>query len=113
MLTLIQQPAGLQGEGAPARRGPRSTSLTDAEAMRLRAALRHMRGLFGTWACLADAMGVPKTTLTNFVHGSHPTTTHGLALKAARVAGTTVERLLGRPVAADKCPHCGARRGAP
>ncbi|WP_437914459.1 transcriptional regulator [Sorangium sp. So ce302] len=84
--------------------------MTDAEAMRLRAALRNMRGLFGGWPCLAAAMGVPKTTLTNFVYGSNRTT-HGLALKAARAAGTTVERLLGRPVAADRCPHCG--RGAP
>ncbi|WP_437909926.1 transcriptional regulator [Sorangium sp. So ce327] len=78
--------------------------------MRLRAALRHMRGLFGSWACLAAAMGVPKTTLTNFVYGA-TRSTHGLALKAARAAGTTIERLLGRPVAADRCPHCG--RGAP
>ncbi|WP_437978874.1 transcriptional regulator [Sorangium sp. So ce295] len=84
--------------------------MTDAEAMRLRAALRHMRGLFGSWPCLAAAMGVPKTTLTNFVYGA-TRSTHGLALKAARAAGTTVERLLGRPVAADRCPTCG--RGAP
>jgi hypothetical protein len=86
--------------------------LTDAEAMRLRVALRHMRGLFGTWGCLAAAMGVPKTTLTNFVYGA-TRSTHGLALKAARAAGVPLERLLGRPVAADRCHACGARRGAP
>ncbi|XXX81492.1 transcriptional regulator [Sorangium sp. So ce134] len=78
--------------------------------MRFRAALRNLRSLFGSWSCLAEVMGVPKTTITNFVYGSHPSTTHGLAAKAARAAGTTVERLLGRPVAADRCPTCG--RGA-
>ncbi|WP_437972474.1 transcriptional regulator [Sorangium sp. So ce260] len=77
------------------------------EAMRLRAALRNLRGLFGSWACLAAAMAVPKTTITNFVYGSHPSTTHGLAAKAARAAGVPVDRLLGRPVAADRCPTCG------
>ncbi|WP_437640496.1 hypothetical protein [Sorangium sp. So ce854] len=52
-------------------------------------------------------MGVPKTTITNFVYGSHPSTTHGLAAKAARAAGVPVDRLLGRPVVADRCAHCG------
>ncbi|WP_437816565.1 transcriptional regulator [Sorangium sp. So ce1078] len=75
--------------------------------MRLRAALRNLRGLFGSWSCLAEVMGVPKTTITNFVYGSHPSTTHGLAAKAARAAGVPVDRLLGRPVAADRCPACG------
>ncbi|WP_231864764.1 hypothetical protein [Sorangium cellulosum] len=31
----------------------------------------------------------------------------GTAMRAARAAGTTIERLLGRPVAADRCPTCG------
>ncbi|AGP37703.1 hypothetical protein SCE1572_26430 [Sorangium cellulosum So0157-2] len=81
--------------------------MTEVEAMRLRAALRNLRGLFGSWPCLAAAMGVPKTTITNFVYGSHPNTTHGLAAKAARAAGVPVDRLLGAPTAADRCTHCG------
>ncbi|MGK3967703.1 transcriptional regulator [Sorangium sp. So ce118] len=75
--------------------------------MRLRAALRNLRALYGSWGCLATVMAVPKTTITNFVYGSHPGTTHGLAAKAARAAGVPVDRLLGRPVAADRCPACG------
>ncbi|WP_437951036.1 hypothetical protein WME98_09650 [Sorangium sp. So ce296] len=60
--------------------------------MRLRAALRSLRTLFGGWVCLAAAMDVSKTTITNFEYGSHPSTTYGLA-RRQRVAGTTMERL--------------------
>lgn len=81
--------------------------LTDVEAMRLRAALRNLRALYGSWACLADAMGVKVDLLSNVVH-SRRSASPGLALAAARAAGTTVEALLGAPRAVSTCPHCGA-----
>jgi hypothetical protein len=110
MLKVVQPPTGGQGEAPSRRRGCRSTALTDVEAMRLRAALRNLRALYGTWARLAEAMGVPHGTLIAFICAKNGAS-HGLAAKAAKAAETTVERILGAPVAADRCPHCG--RGAP
>ncbi|MDC0677154.1 transcriptional regulator [Sorangium atrum] len=112
MLTVVQPPTGGQGEGAPARRRrPRSPALllTDVERMRLRAAVRNLRALYGTWACLAEVMGVSAGSLQQLASGNGGS--HAMALRAAKAAGTTLDRILGRPVAADRCPHCG--RGAP
>ncbi|WP_437589247.1 transcriptional regulator [Sorangium sp. So ce1000] len=112
MITLIQQPGGLQGEGAPARqRRPRSPALrlTDVERMRLRAALRHLRALYGTWDCLAQVMSVSAGTIQQIASGNGGS--HAMALRAAKAAGVTLDQILGRPNVAGKCPHCG--RGAP
>jgi hypothetical protein len=112
MLTLIQQPVGLQGEDAPARqRRPRSPSLrlTDVERMRLRAALRNLRALYGTWACLAEVMGVSAGTVQQIASGNGGS--HAMALRAAKAAGVTLDQVLGRPAVAGRCPTCG--RGAP
>lgn len=112
MLTLVQPPPGGQG-GAPSKRRRRlcvTRSLSDVERMRLRAALRNLRGLYGTWACLAEVMGMQPRTIRAIASGKYAGSP-GTAMRAARAAGTTIERLLGRPVAADRCPHCG--RGAP
>ncbi|MDC0679189.1 MULTISPECIES: helix-turn-helix domain-containing protein [Sorangium] len=112
MLTVVRSPSGEQeGEGAPKRRRLCVTrSLSDVERMRLRAALRNLRGLYGTWACLAEVMGMQPRTLRAIASGKYAGSP-GTAMRAARAAGTTIERLLGRPVAADRCPNCG--RGAP
>ncbi|CAN96691.1 putative transcriptional regulator [Sorangium cellulosum So ce56] len=112
MLTLIQQPDGLQGEGAPARqRRPRSPALrlTDVERMRLRAALRNLRALYGTWACLAEVMGVSAGSIQQLASGNGGS--HSMALRAAKAAGVTLDQILGRPAVAGRCPACG--RGAP
>ncbi|WP_437900618.1 transcriptional regulator [Sorangium sp. So ce124] len=113
MLTVVRSPSGEQeGEGAPARRRRLcvTRSLSDVERMRLRAALRNLRALYGTWACLAEVMGMPTRSIRAIASGKYAGSP-GTAMRAARAAGTTIERLLGRPVAADRCPHCG--RGAP
>lgn len=110
MLRVVRAPDGSQGEDPPKVRARKSTALTDVERMRLRAALKSLRGLFGSWACLSAAMGVPEHTLAT-VASSSERGSHGLALKAAKAAGTTVERMLGGLASADRCPHCG--RGAP
>ncbi|XXT25055.1 transcriptional regulator [Sorangium sp. So ce429] len=89
------------------RRRPRSPALrlTEAERMRLRAALRNLRALYGTWACLAEVMGVSAGTLQQLASGNGGS--HAMALRAAKAAGTTLDRILGRPAAADHCPACG------
>jgi hypothetical protein len=109
-------PDGGQGTGAPARRpyhrSP-SLSLTPDETRRLRAALHGLKARLGSWRAVGVAMGgVHARTLTSVANGANRGSA-ALVLLAARVARTTVERLLSPPAAADRCPHCGARRGAP
>ncbi|WP_437815629.1 transcriptional regulator [Sorangium sp. So ce1078] len=113
MLTVVRSPSGEQeGEGAPARRSCTfvTRSLTDTERMLLRAALRNLRALYSSWSCLAEVAGMKVRTLRAIARGESAGP-HGSAARAARASGTTVERLLGQPVAADRCPMCG--RGAP
>jgi len=114
MLTLVHPRRGGQGGDPPKRRGTRSPalSLTDTEAMRLRAALRNLRALHGSWPKLAAAMGVKPELLHSIIGGrSHPSP--AVALLAARAAGSTVESILvPGPVDAGKCPRCGAPKGA-
>lgn len=107
MTVIPLRPAKGQGTAPPTVRPRATVSLTDAEALRLRAALRSMRGLFGTWACLADAMGVKLKTLQAFLYSDRQGASPGLALAAARAAGTTVDALVGAPRDAGRCPHCG------
>jgi pyrroloquinoline quinone (PQQ) biosynthesis protein C len=64
--------------------------------MRLRVALRDLNGLYGSWSKLAEAMGVKPELL----HAA-------IVLLPARAACTTVESLLGRIAAADRCSSCG------
>jgi hypothetical protein len=80
--------------------------------MRLRAALRNLRKAYGSWACLAEVMGMSLWSIQGIARGrdnGSPST----AQRAAKAAGITVEQLLGGPVSADRCPTCGARRGDP
>lgn len=87
MLKVVQPPTGGQGEGAPARRRKSpALRLTDAERMRLRAALRHLRAVYGSWALLAEAMGVRQHSLEQFVSSGNGGS-HALALCAAKAAG--------------------------
>ncbi len=105
MLRLVHPATKGQGTD-PSKRRPAATPLTDVEQMRLRAALRNLRALYGSWACLADAMGVRRGSLENVAHGVKPVSA-GMALRAARAAGKPLDRLIGEPVSADRCPHCG------
>ena len=115
MLTLVRPRRGGQGTDPPAPKGRRSPALrlTDTEAMHLRAALRGLRALHGTWTKLAEAMGLSPRLLWNIIGGRrHPSP--AIALLASRVARTTIERVLSAgPVAADRCPHCGATKAVP
>ena len=110
-MSVIQlRPRGGQGIVLPAARRA-SIILTDTEQMRLRAALRNLRALYGSYACLAEVMGVSPKSLANVASGRR--SSPGMAVRAAKAAGVTVERLLGAPVSADRCAHCGALKGAP
>ena len=76
--------------------------------MRLRAALRNLRGLSGSWGCLAEAMEVKAKTLTLFIHSPRRGGSPGMALAAARAASVSVESLLGEPRVVGSCQRCGA-----
>jgi hypothetical protein len=109
-LYLIPPDSGQGGRVPTRRRLCVTRSLSDIERKRLRAALKNLRAAYGTWACLAEVMGMPTRSIRAIASGQFAGSP-GTAMRAARAAGTTIERLLGRPVAADRCPHCG--RGAP
>ncbi|AUX21612.1 transcriptional regulator [Sorangium cellulosum] len=108
MQLYLIPPDGGQGGRAPARRPyhrSRSLSLTDVERMRLRAAVRNLRALYGTWACLAEVMGVSAGTLQQLASGNGGS--HAMALRAAKAAGVSLDQILGRLTPADRCPTCG------
>src|SRR5262245_29453622 len=95
MLRIVHPPRGGK-EPVHSKKG-RSPSLmlTDAESLRLRAAVKHLHGLFGSWACLADAMGVKPATLHKIAGGRRGSA--AIVLAASRAAGMTVERMLAAP----------------
>ncbi len=110
MLRVVRAPTGSQGGDPPARRRPTTLALTDVEAMRLRAALRNLRALYGSWGCLAAVMGVPTKSIMN-IAGGDKRPSPGMARKAAHAAGKTLDMLLAGPTDASRCPTCGAARG--
>ncbi len=55
MLRLVSPPGSAQ-EKRPIRRS--CLSLTPEESSRLRVVLQNLRRAYGTWSCLAEAMGV-------------------------------------------------------
>lgn len=92
------------------RKAPYQSDLfSPEEEARLRAAVRHARALFGTWACLADAMRVNLDTLHAAVRGDVRFSA-ALAIRLARALGKPVESLYGPIADATRCPTCGARR---
>ena len=106
MLRLVPAREGQQGGDPPK---PPRRSLSDGEAMRLAAALRHLKSLYGGWPVLAAVMGVNPSTLTRINNGKKRPGAD-MARKAALAAGKPLDALLGGLASADRCPHCG--RGA-
>lgn len=114
MLTLVPPPTGGQGGGAPKhRRRSIALSLNAEERRGLAATLRSLRAAFGSWKAVSRSMGgIAVDTLCSVASGKNPGSP-ALVLRAARAARTTVENILApAPRSADRCPHCGAKRGA-
>lgn len=82
---------------------------TAEEQARLRAALKTARTLFGTWACLADAMRVPRDSVKHAAAGRHGVSA-AIAVRLARALGKPLESLYAAPSDARTCPTCGTRR---
>lgn len=93
------------------RKHARTRLLSDIEERRFRAAMRGLQGAFGSWACLADAMGVKTVTIEQMRSGR----THvsgDMIVRAMRASGLTLADLLGAPKLAGTCRACGAVKRA-
>lgn len=90
----------------PRGRHRRLNPFTPDEQARLRAALKHARALFGTWACLADAMRVASKTPHDAASG-RKRVSGDLAVRLARALGKPLEALLRAPADASVCQNCG------
>ena len=100
----------VRGQGIdPSKKGRRrwpSPSFSEAEQARLRAALKNLRFSYGSWACLAEIIGVHPDTLKAMSSGRKPVSSR-IALAAAKASGQPLDRLIGSPTSANRCPTCG------
>jgi hypothetical protein len=86
---------------------PRGPDLSSDELEHAKVALAFMLKRFGTWRAVADAMGLKKATVM-LAASKRGRVTAGVALRAARAAGVSVEDLLsGAFPKPGVCPHCG------
>ncbi|KYF75847.1 hypothetical protein BE17_23580 [Sorangium cellulosum] len=94
-----------KGSGAPKGRHG-SVVLTRDESAALRAALKNLNRS-RTWAEIAREIGVCSNTVRHVASGHTPGSA-GLALRVARLAGLSLERVLvPGPVGPSVCPTCG------
>lgn len=96
-----------EGPKPPRRSGERSALFTPEEQRKLRQAIRNLKDAFGTWACLADAMGMRVKSLERAIGGNHFGLSPGVVIRAMRASGLALDDLLGAPVLADRCRACG------
>ena len=97
-----------EGQGTRPPRRPSPNALTHDERRNLCQALKNLRLRFGSWSCLAEVMDISEATLSSAATG-RGRGSPGLALRAARAAGSTVEAILsGKLTPAGSCPLCGA-----
>lgn len=81
------------------------TLLTPEERTRAAQAMRNLRDAFGSYACMADAMGVFPNTLVSAVRRKEVTV--AMLFAASRASGLTIDDLLSVPVPAGMCKACG------
>lgn len=110
MLRLVHPPDGGQGTD-PSRRRRRHTGVSDLtaeERRNLRQALHNLRIALGGWDVVGVVTGLTHHRLMRAAQSKRPAGTAGVALLAARAAGTTVEHILsGKLAPAGRCPTCG------
>lgn len=97
------------------KRRPYQCDVFTTEELRiLRVSLHTARGLFGTWACLADAMRVPLNALKEGASGRNRVSA-ALAVRLSRALGVPFEALFrpGLRVVKNPCQTCGAAQGKP
>lgn len=99
-----------EGPKPPRRYHRRTPVFSPEEEARLRAALRHARRLFGTWACLADAMRVRPQNVEDTAN-RRSRVSGDMAVRLARALGKPLDALIRPLTDASRCPTCG--RGTP
>ena len=85
--------------------------LTPEEETRFRAAMRNLHGAFGSWPCLAKAMGVKTKPIAAMMRGRNHVS-GDMIVRAMKASGLSFAELLGGPVPADRCRACGKVRAA-
>jgi hypothetical protein len=93
------------------RKWARTPLLTPDEARRFRAAMRGLQGAFGSWPCLANAMGTNTDTIKDMMRGKTGVSGE-MIVRASKASGLTLAELLDAPVLAGTCRACGAVRRA-
>lgn len=92
----------------PKRRHNPGPTFTPEEEARVRAALRRTRSLFGTWACLADALYLAPDTPEDVAAGRQRVS-GDIVVRLAKALGKPVESLYRAPTDASTCAACGRR----
>jgi len=106
MTTTVLREPKVWRKDRPANETRRASDLTPEEQAATRRALHVLRRRLGGWEALGKALRVNRATLQGY--GSKLAPSAGVALRAARLAGVTVEELLaGRWPVEGACPHCG------
>lgn len=83
------------------------SELTTEEQKNVRAAMRFLRGRFGSWERVAEALRSRLNTVSGVVHQGRAVSA-GLAIRTARLAGVAIDDVLsGKYPPAGACPHCG------
>lgn len=93
------------------RKWERTPLLKPEEAQRFRAAMRGLQGAFGSWPCLADAMGTNTDTIKDMMRGKTGVSGE-MIVRASKASGLSFAELIGGPIAADRCRACGRVRAA-
>lgn len=89
------------------RKGERTPLLSREEEQRFRQAMRNLQGAFGSWPCLAEAMGARTGTLMNMMRGARNVSGDTI-VRAMRASGlSSLAELLGGPAPAERCRACG------
>ncbi len=89
----------------------RSLVFSGEEARRFRQALKNLQGAFGSWPCLAKAMGVDEHTIWR-VAKSKQNFGGDLVVRAMRASGLGLKDLIGEPNGLTRCRACGAVKRA-
>jgi hypothetical protein len=102
-MAILTHPTAWRRERGPNARQP---DLDAAETKNVQAALRFLKAQRGSARKLAAAMRLPFGTVQSALV---PTRRVSLrtAMRAARLAGVTLEAVLGGAWPGTRCPHCG------
>lgn len=111
MLRLVHPAHEGQGTEPPKKRRGLSPalSLSPDEIRHLRTAIKNTARKLGSWALLANTIGMPLLSLRHAVYASKHRPSGTLAIRVAKVAGVSVETVLtGKLAVAGRCPTCDA-----